>query len=109
VTSDPEQQAFLDKMAALKRDFLAKLGPRAGKLEAVLVQAIAGDERAAAEVTTIVHKLSGTAGSFDVLDLSETATALDLQLRAGATAAKLEAELRALIQLMRALQPPPIA
>ena len=99
---DPQRRAFRDKLAELERAFRAKLVVRATELEEALARATQGDEAAAQQVAAIVHKLSGSAGSFGAVELSETATTLDLALHAGTAPAALVDELRALIEAMRA-------
>lgn len=85
-----------DVLASLREKFRVKLNERATELE----HAIATGHRDLAQ--RLVHRTSGTAGSYGFAEISDAATEVDVALQSGDELSTLGEQLEALIDLMRA-------
>ena len=95
------QQQFSTVMARLRANYIAGLADKSRALCEALEVARAGDNEGRANMTQIVHRLAGTAGSFGLGDVSARANDLDIQLREGVSLEQLSGSLQSLIQLLR--------
>ena len=86
-----DDQAFADKMQALRDKYVARLGDSLAIIQPMAERLAAGTETGddRADLEARAHKLAGTGTSYGFPAISETAAALENALRDGAPAAVL--------------------
>jgi len=99
---DAARERFRAQLERMKKGYVSRLPERAAELEELRPGLSAGDAAASQQVRDIVHRLSGTAGSYGLDEISRAATELELRIDKAAAPDALASDLDALVLVLRA-------
>jgi HPt (histidine-containing phosphotransfer) domain-containing protein len=78
--SEQDRDAALERLAAVRRRFGARLRDRIAELEACIASVRDG-RTPTSDAIVLAHRLAGTAGSFGYVEAGQEAAAIELLLR----------------------------